>query len=136
MKLDLILNLWKRDDYWLELSYDEMVDGNRWVLYQAHARSDAQSRKGEAYERHFGIFAILQGETDEVKCHGLINLGFSINPHKDLINRVTEYRDWRNKPNNGIAGYYNFEKASRLGETVFQRWLGRITCPCDEYPKE
>jgi hypothetical protein len=136
MKIDLILNLWKRDDYWLDKCWEELVDGNRWILYQSHARSDAQSRKGEEYDRHFGIFIVTVGESDEVKCHGLINLGFTLNPTRDLIRNVESYKEYRNRANNGISGYYSFEKASKLGEAVFQRWLGRITCPSDMYPKE
>jgi hypothetical protein len=135
IKLDLILNLWKRDDYWLEECYNEVVDGNHWRLYAAHAKSDAMSRKGEEYERHFGIFVVTIGETDEVKCHGLINLGFCLmSTEKALIEQIESYREARNRPNNGISGYWPYEKVQKHGDIVFRRWLGRITCPSNQFP--
>lgn len=105
------------------------------MLYAAHARSDALSRKGEEYERHFGIFIVTIGETDEVKCHGLVNIGFCLcSTAKELIRRIEHYKEWRNRPNNGIQGYWPYEKVQKHGDILFQRWLARITCPSDAFP--
>lgn len=135
MKIDLILNLWKRDDYWLEECYDRVVGEDHWKLYAAHARSDAQSRKGEEYERHFGILIVTDGDTDEVKCHGLINIGWCLGS-RDLINRLDQYLDIKDEPNNGLSGFYSYKKVTSYGDMAFQRWLGRITCPPNQYPKD